>query len=150
MTVFEGAAMQEKDKMSFNWQNNSGMGNAEDTDIAMLLVYNKDKEMAVYDTEAALRSGKHAELLLPDNWQDDELVAYLSFRNADGESVSNSICLPISIAEAPEDEGEIQAESTDTTNEKPLPIKKTKLQPHIAVHLSSASPNNIGTCRCET
>ena len=50
MPVFEGTAMQERDKMSFNWQNNSGTGNAEDTDIAMLLVYNKDKEMAVYDT----------------------------------------------------------------------------------------------------
>lgn len=44
MPVFEGTAMQEKDKMSFNWQNNSGMGNAEDTDIAMLLVYNKDSK----------------------------------------------------------------------------------------------------------
>lgn len=33
--------------MYFNWQDNSGMGNAEDTDIAMLLVYNKDKETAV-------------------------------------------------------------------------------------------------------
>lgn len=150
MPVFEGTAMQERDKMSFNWQNNSGTGNAEDTDIAMLLVYNKDKEMAVYDTGAALRSGKHAELPLPDSWQDDELVAYLSFRNADGDSVANSICLPISIAEVPEGEAEIQAESTDTTYEKPLPIKKAKLQPHIAVHLSSAPPNNIGTCRCET
>ena len=150
MPAFEGTAMQEKDKMSFNWQNNSGTGNAEDTDIAMLLVYNKDKEMAVYDTGATFRSSKHAELPLPDSWQDDELVAYLSFRNADGDSVANSICLPISIAEVPEDEAEIQAESTDTTYKKPLPIKKAKLQPHIAVHLSSAPPNNIGTCRCET
>ena len=106
--------------------------------------------MAVYDTGVALRSGKHAELPLPDSWQDDELVAYLSFRNADGDSVANSICLPISIAEVPEDEAEIQAESTDTTYKKPLPIKKAKLQPHITVHLSSAPPNNIGTCRCET
>ena len=41
--VFEGAATQDGNKMHFNWQDNSGMGNAEDTDIAMLLVYNKDK-----------------------------------------------------------------------------------------------------------
>lgn len=95
MPIFEGTAMQEKDKMSFNWQNNSGMGNAEDIDIAMLLVYNKDKGTAVYDTEAALRSDTHAELPLPDDWQDDELIAYLSFRSADGSCVANSVRLSV-------------------------------------------------------
>ena len=95
MPAFEGTAMQEKDKMSFNWQNNSGTGNAEDTDIAMLLVYNKDKEMALYDTEAALRSDSHGELPLPDDWQGDELIAYLSFCSADGSCVANSIRLSV-------------------------------------------------------
>lgn len=95
MPVFEGTAMQEKDKMSFNWQNNSGTGNAEDTDIAMLLVYNKDKEMALYDTEAALRSDSHGELPLPVDWQGDELIAYLSFCSTDGSCVANSLRLPV-------------------------------------------------------
>ena len=95
MPAFEGTAMQEKDKMSFNWQNNSGMGNAEDTDTAMLLVYNKDKETALYDTEAALRSDSHGELPLPDDWQGDELIAYLSFCSADGSCVANSLRLPV-------------------------------------------------------
>lgn len=95
MPIFEGTAMQKKDKMSFNWQNNSGTGNAEDTDIAMLLVYNKDKETALYNTEAALRSDTHAELPLPDDWQDNELVAYLSFRSADGSCVANSVRLSV-------------------------------------------------------
>ena len=107
MPIFEGTAMQEKDKMSFNWQNNSGMGNAEDTDIAMLLVYNTDKETAVYNTEATLRSDKHAELALPDNWQDDELVAYLSFRSADGSCVANSIRLSVSVVEVSEEKTEM-------------------------------------------
>ena len=40
MPIFEGTATQNGNKMYFNWQDNSGMGNAEDTDIAMLLVYN--------------------------------------------------------------------------------------------------------------
>ena len=53
MPVFEGTATQDGNKMHFKWQDNSGMGNAEDTDIAMLLVYNKDEETAVYDTEAS-------------------------------------------------------------------------------------------------
>ena len=67
------------------------MGNAEDTDIAMLLVYNKDKETAVDDTKTALRSSQHAELQLPSDWQDDELIAYLSFCSADGNTIANSI-----------------------------------------------------------
>ena len=65
MPIFEGTATQNGNKMYFNWRDNSGMGNAEDTDIAMLLVYNKDKETAVYDTETALRSSQHAEIQLP-------------------------------------------------------------------------------------
>ena len=44
MPVFEGTATQNGNKMHFNWQDNSGMGNAEDADIAMLLVYNKTKK----------------------------------------------------------------------------------------------------------
>jgi len=150
MPIFEGTATQSRDKMSFNWHNNSGMGNAEDTDVAMLLVYNKDRETAVYDTEAALRWDGHAELSLPDNWQDDELIAYLSFCSTDGSSVANSICLPVSMVETPGDEAEIQVESADTIYERASSTKRTKPQPHAAVHLSSASPDSIRTCRCET
>jgi len=54
MPVFEGTATVSNHQMTFNWKDNSGMGNAERTDIAMVLVYNKDREAAAYDTEAAL------------------------------------------------------------------------------------------------
>lgn len=111
MPVFEGTATQDRDKMYFDWQDNSGMGNAGSADTAMLLVYNKDKETAVYDTEAALRSDRHAGLSLPDDWQDDELVAYLSFRSTDGSCVANSVCLPVSVIPQPEDEAEIETKT---------------------------------------
>ena len=62
MPIFEGAATVSNHQMTFNWKDNSGMGNAERTDIVMVLVYNKDREAAVYDTEAALRSDCHAGL----------------------------------------------------------------------------------------
>ena len=91
MPVFEGTATASEGKMFFNWKDNSGMGNAEDTDITMVLAYNKDKGMAVYDTEAGFRQDEAAELMIPDEWQDDELIAYLSFRSADGSSVANSV-----------------------------------------------------------
>jgi len=48
MPIFEGAATVSNHQMTFNWKDNSGMGNAERTDIAMVLVYNKDREAAVY------------------------------------------------------------------------------------------------------
>ena len=81
-----------------------------DTDIAMLLVYNKDKETAVYDTKTALRSSQHAELQLPSDWQDDELIAYLSFCSADGNTIANSIRLSVSVIDTPENEIEILTE----------------------------------------
>ena len=67
-------------KVTFAWTDNSGMGDATVTDAAMLLAYNKDKGMAVYDIAAA-------------NWKDDALAIYLGFCNEDVTNVANSICL---------------------------------------------------------
>ena len=78
----------------------------------------KTGEAAVYDTEAALRSDCHAGLQLPEDWQDDELVAYLGFYSTDRNCVDNSICLPISVIEIPEEEIDVQTESVDTTHKK--------------------------------
>ena len=150
MPIFEGAATVSNHQMTFNWKDNSGMGNAERTDIVMVLVYNKDREAAVYDTEAALRSDCHAGLQLPEDWQDDELVAYLSFYSTDGNCVANSICLPISVIEIPEEEIDVQTESIDTTHKRILPDKRKVHQSRITVHSLSAPPNEIQTYRCET
>ena len=125
MPVFEGTATQNGNKVHFKWQDNSGMGNAEDTDIAMLLVYNKDEETAVYDTEATLRSARHAELQLPSDWQDDELIAYLSFRSADGSCVANSIRLTVTVDKtdlpAPDQEASALCTSSDRIPLYPKP-----------------------------
>lgn len=93
MPVFEGSATASIGQMTFRWKDNSGMGNAEAADIVMLLAYDKNKEAAVFCTEAGLRTDGHGELALPDDWQGDELAAYLSFRSADGSSVANSVCV---------------------------------------------------------
>ena len=86
VTVNEG-------KVTFAWTDNSGMGDATVTDAAMLLAYNKDKGMAVYDIAAATRSDAKAELKLPANWKDDALAIYLGFCNEDVTNVANSVCL---------------------------------------------------------
>ena len=93
MPIFQGMATAKDNQMMFQWEDNSEMGNAEMTDIAMILVYNKNKGTAVYDTAAAVRSDSHATLALPTDWNHDTLIAYLGFCSADGNCVANSLCL---------------------------------------------------------
>ena len=93
MPVFSGEATVDGNQMTFHWEGNSGTGNAKKTDVAMLLVYNKVRGTAVYDTTAATRADKQAALDLPEDWKKDGLIPYLSFQSADGEYVSNSFCL---------------------------------------------------------
>ena len=145
MPIFEGTATQNGNKMYFNWQDNSGMGNAEDTDIAMLLVYNKDKETAVYDTKTALRSSQHAELQPPSDWQDDELIAYLSFCSADGNTIANSIRLSVSVIDTPENEIEILTEPIPKNDKKPTSIRKKGTQIQIKQNSSYAPSKDIRT-----
>ena len=79
--------------MTFTWTDNSGAGDAQPTDVAMPLVYSKDKRVAVYDMQAATREDGTAELTLPEGWDGDALAIYLAFRSADGRYQSNSLCL---------------------------------------------------------
>ena len=88
----------EGSKALFTWKDNSGQGNAMSTDAAMLLVYNQEKALAVYDTSAAMRSDGNAELELPKDWKNDTLIAYLGFCSTNDKSVANSICQPITVA----------------------------------------------------
>lgn len=93
MTVPDATATIENGVVTFRWTDNSGMGNAESTDVAMPLVYNKERELAIYDTDAATRADTHAQISLPKEWSGDTMISYLSFRCANGEEVSNSIRL---------------------------------------------------------
>ncbi len=93
MPIFDGTVRISGNCASFEWKNNGGTGNADDTDSAMLLVYNKEKEMATYDMAAATRSERYAALALPADWDKDTLICYLGFRSADGNYVSNSLRL---------------------------------------------------------
>lgn len=92
-TAMNATAAAEGNKISYTWTDNSGMGNAQATDTAMLLVYNKNKKEAVYSLNGARRSEEKAELTLPTNWSDDALAVYLSFRNEENRAISNSVCL---------------------------------------------------------
>lgn len=137
MPVFNGTATLCKGQMLFNWYNNSGIGNAENADMAMLLVYNKDKEIAIYNTEAALRSDGYAELPLPNDWYDDELITYLSFRSVDGNSVANSIRLSVSIMEEITGDTEKREVIALVPSEKLFSFQHLNIASPIVAHIPS-------------
>lgn len=78
---------------TFTWTDNSGTGDAMATDLAMLLVYNKERQEAAYSIATATRADTTATLTLPTDWGSEALAAYLSFCSEDGELVANSVCL---------------------------------------------------------
>lgn len=89
----DGTATAADGKITFAWLNNSGVGNALATDLAMPLVLNKDKDEAVFNTASVNRSVGSVDVNLPADWVGDQVEVYLAFVSADGKSVSNSVYL---------------------------------------------------------
>lgn len=91
--VANAAATAASGKINFSWSDNSGAGNAQITDLAMPLVFNKDKGEAVFNTAAATRTDSTAEVSLPADWMGDKVQTYLGFISEDGKTVANSVYL---------------------------------------------------------
>ncbi|MCL3781158.1 hypothetical protein EMN47_12280 [Prolixibacteraceae bacterium JC049] len=90
-SVLNGAATSSAaGSVKFTWDNNSEDGNAHATDKAMLLVFNPDKNEAIFITEGALRTAGSQTLTVPDNYSGDEVACFVSFITDDGTSVANS------------------------------------------------------------
>ena len=79
--------------ISFTWEDNSYMGDAAATDIAMPLLYNKARQEVVYLLDGATRADGKVEMTIPEVWKGEALAIYLAFRSADNDSQTNSICL---------------------------------------------------------
>src|SRR5574344_99440 len=92
-TVEDGGVVAGGGKIAFAWTDNSGNSDAQATDLAMPLVFNKDKGEAVFNTAAATRDAEMAELNLPADWIGDKVETYLGFIAADGKDVANSVYL---------------------------------------------------------
>ena len=69
---------------------NSGTANALDTDFAMIMVYNADKQEAVYDMTSTCRGDEGSSLRYPSDWVGDTVHVYLAFVSEDGTLVSDS------------------------------------------------------------
>lgn len=66
-------------KVSVQWQDNSGLGNANSSDKAMIVVYNLEDETVVYSLEAAVRSDTAAEMEVPVSFTGKEVHCYVGF-----------------------------------------------------------------------
>ncbi len=83
---------------TFTWDDNSGLFTAKATDIAMPLVWNTTKKLAIYGTNPASRAEGSTTMTVPKSWATDSCVLYLAFVSVDGEKVSDSLYLGEEVA----------------------------------------------------
>jgi hypothetical protein len=79
--------------INITWTNNSDQKNAESSDIAMALFINQTKNAVLQDTNSRTRADCSLLFAVPETWIGDLVHVYLSFKNATGETSSNSIFL---------------------------------------------------------
>lgn len=82
-----------EDGIVFSWDDNSGVGSAQSTDKAMILVYNVAEGEAIYSTSGELRSSGTQTATLPDSYQGDDVECFIAFISNDSSSISNSTYL---------------------------------------------------------
>ena len=88
--VQSASATAVSDGVLFTWHDNSGKGDALQTDMAMPLLFNKTKQEAVFNTAAGKRFEEETTLAVPADWRGSEVEVYLGFISADGKSVATS------------------------------------------------------------
>jgi len=77
-------------QVAFNWDDNSTDVNTKPTDKVMVLVYNPDKNEAVYLTDGSPRSTESQTLTVPNLYSGDTVHAFIAFISEDGKEIANS------------------------------------------------------------
>ncbi len=77
-------------KVTIDWVDNSGNGDAQATDKAMQLIINYDKKAIVQDTTLKTRVDITNQLTVPLSWVGDQVHVYLSFMTPAGDKVADS------------------------------------------------------------
>ena len=80
-------------KVTISWVDNTGTGDALATDKAMQLLINYTKGAVVQDTTTKTRADITNDLTVPASWVGDDVHAYLSFWDAAGARVADSVFL---------------------------------------------------------
>ena len=103
-------------QVTFSWEDNSYMGDASATDVAMPLLYNKERKEVIYLLDGATRSEGTLEMSIPEVWKGEALAIYLAFRSADNEAQTNSMCLQNDAYEEPDADTDSDTSNSDTTD----------------------------------
>lgn len=90
---YNPAAQVQGSDINITWTDNSGIGNARDSDKVMFLVYNTAKKQTIVDSEAADRSTRQASYSLPSSWTGDTIEVYFAMQRVASGETSNSIFL---------------------------------------------------------
>lgn len=93
VTVENAEATLVDGKVTFTWNDNSGVGNTSAADRAMPLVFNSTRNEAIYNRAGDERAMGSTLLNLPAHWVGDEIHLYLGFVSDDGMNVANSVYL---------------------------------------------------------
>lgn len=90
---YNPAAQLQGTDINITWTDNSGIGNAQDFDKVMFVVFNKDKNQSISDTEAAERSTRQASYSLPATWNGDTVYVYFAMYRKEAKVASTSVFL---------------------------------------------------------
>ena len=77
--VEAACASAEAGKVNFTWTNNAGGNIADDTDTALVVVYNQATQKAVYLLNAGTRADEAAEVTVPADFSGETVHCYISF-----------------------------------------------------------------------
>jgi len=81
-------------QITFSWTDNAGIGSAKADDAALILVYNPDKDRAIYiPGNGPERQEESYALMLPDTYGGDTVETWLAFVSSDGTEASDSTYL---------------------------------------------------------
>jgi hypothetical protein len=89
--AFNAAVSSSGGLVEFTWDDNTGSGNAQATDKALLVVYNPAKDESIYDSAGAVRSATSQNLGMPASYVGDDVEAFIGFLSEDGKEVANSV-----------------------------------------------------------
>ena len=77
--------------LSLTWADNSGMGNALATDVLNVVVFNKNKNAAIFNEGTAARSERTASVTIPTAWNSDNVEVWSFFNRKDNTLQAKSV-----------------------------------------------------------
>lgn len=77
--------------LSLTWADNSGMGNALATDVLDVVIFNKNKNAAIFSDGSAARSERTASVTIPTAWNSDDIEVWAFFNRKDNSLQAKSV-----------------------------------------------------------